>query len=382
MAVYKVLPEKNLRAVDIRDTLLANGADWSNEVVKNANYLPNYFKEASKINKWSRWKPVGNKSILQSEFDFPKNEKYIEGVIEKFGIQYGKNKNWDNIHDISWVYNNDFTGFPLRLDDFRNYNTEAQSPVGIYSNKWWSNRITNINIEKVEANKFQLSINDFIDIEQWNDMYIGFVVGNMVQTKPMSRHVDFDFREVLRGGETKAKVSAVIFNHEIPKWTYIHDVGKPGIPVTLPDYEGVDIVFEEFRFITDIRMAILNYDLHCGKDSIVNNYEEYVMESVINGDAPANVKEPFKYKVTYDSISGTGSEVYEDTFNPSTDLQIHEGYYVCKVRLGMIMSDYDYNRDFELDRDIKFEIREMTKIDGYDFDSYNLIDGFYMTMKN
>lgn len=82
MAVFDILPENNLRAEDIRDTLLANGADWSNEVVKNANYLPNYFKKGAKINMYSKRKPTecGNK-LDYAPTDWFENVQY--GIVLK-----------------------------------------------------------------------------------------------------------------------------------------------------------------------------------------------------------------------------------------------------------------------------------------------------------
>ena len=127
MAVFDILPDKNLRAVDIRDTLLANGADWSNEEVKDANYIPNYFKEGANINIYSKRKPTecGNK-LHYAPTDWFEN------------VQYGIILNKYRYADKDKFYNDYINGLcdikieepkTKRLSDFCGYFPGAINPV-------------------------------------------------------------------------------------------------------------------------------------------------------------------------------------------------------------------------------------------------------------
>lgn len=111
MAVYDKLPESNLRAEDIRDTLLANGADWSNSATPNANYLPNYFKREANINMWSLRKPVKNSSIF--------------GSVDQSGLGVKGDKDKLIFHDLPIGGDKE----PLRLGDFRGYNAKELPPM-------------------------------------------------------------------------------------------------------------------------------------------------------------------------------------------------------------------------------------------------------------
>lgn len=127
MAVFDILPDKNLRAVDIRDTLLANGADWSNEEVKDANYIPNYFKEGAKINKWSRYKPI---NILENKLDVSESifvfYKFGLSIIHTLSIEAAVQEIRERGYAVG--YNDKYPSTLLRLSDFRRYNSKAVSP--------------------------------------------------------------------------------------------------------------------------------------------------------------------------------------------------------------------------------------------------------------
>ena len=60
MAVHNIIPSTNVSMADIRDTLNANEGNVNNT-------LGSFFKDAAKINKWAKYKPVSYKG------DFPVN---------------------------------------------------------------------------------------------------------------------------------------------------------------------------------------------------------------------------------------------------------------------------------------------------------------------
>lgn len=127
MAVKDVLPKENLRAVDIRDTLIAHGADWSNvEGNKSANYLPNYFREEAKINKWSKRKPMISTNLYYTE----------SGDDGRYGLKINRS----STNNISPILNQDFKytlpsgdrGNPFRLSDFAGYAPNSKTPLKSY----------------------------------------------------------------------------------------------------------------------------------------------------------------------------------------------------------------------------------------------------------
>ena len=127
MAVYDILPENNLRAEDIRDTLLANGADWSNERVKNANYLPNYFNKGAKINMFSKRKPIYSDNLTYISDEYMRVNKY--GItIQQYNSPITLYEDIKN-DEPTFYYSLPYKIF--RLSDFCNYYPSAISPTTI-----------------------------------------------------------------------------------------------------------------------------------------------------------------------------------------------------------------------------------------------------------
>ena len=125
MAVHSIIPTTNVSMADIRDTLNAN-----NGTVDNT--LGSFFKDAAKINKWAKYKPVSYKG------DFPLN-----------GVQWkgdGSSSVWGMLVNISnavsasggySVYQTPSINYshilpsggsssPYRLHDFRGYYPKAK----------------------------------------------------------------------------------------------------------------------------------------------------------------------------------------------------------------------------------------------------------------
>lgn len=131
MAVYDILPTTDLHYSDIRDTLNANGGSVNNNVASA-------FKEAANINVWSKKKPV----ILNSNFP-DINSEWWKASDGNCGLEPFKLSSYRNLPDYyenqwnddmnGWVYKLPQGGElqPLRLGDFRGYNTNAFPP---YSN--------------------------------------------------------------------------------------------------------------------------------------------------------------------------------------------------------------------------------------------------------
>lgn len=121
MAVYQLLPETNLRAEDIRDTLNANEGRVSNRWVS-------FFTSSANINMWARYKPV-RKNEDSTDMNFYKAEDGNCGFSVKStthptligALLDGEMNGWEYQLPRGKAYNE-----PFRLGDFRTYNPKAE----------------------------------------------------------------------------------------------------------------------------------------------------------------------------------------------------------------------------------------------------------------
>lgn len=141
--VYDLIPETNVKAEDIRDTLNANGGSVSNDLLT-------FFSISAKVNKWARFKPESYKK----NFDLTDDERFtnhyglsMTGYASLFG-----NSQKVSVTDGKIDISEDTTGFlyklckgtlgqfdyilpkggensPYRLGDFRGYNPTAVNPL-------------------------------------------------------------------------------------------------------------------------------------------------------------------------------------------------------------------------------------------------------------
>ena len=128
MAVHNIIPSTNVSMADIRDTLNANGGNVDNT-------LGSFFKDAAKINKWAKYKPVSYKG------DFPANGVQWKGDANStlWGLQVGiKNdaqsqKGPKDMYDDSGMPNYEYdapvggANSPYRLQDFCGYYPKAKA---------------------------------------------------------------------------------------------------------------------------------------------------------------------------------------------------------------------------------------------------------------
>lgn len=192
MAVYDILPENNLRAEDIRDTLLANGADWSNvEGNKSANYLPNYFNKWAKINPFAKFKPIADARQL---IDYEKDKEWWKGGNGNCGLdikilgdinlipnEYADGvAKWEYIDILSYT-----NKFPLRLADFVGYKWNAKAPLVDFNSQDYASTAnldaqirTSVLVE--DFNDYELRLKDINDFASW---YFGAMIidGNITR---------------------------------------------------------------------------------------------------------------------------------------------------------------------------------------------------------
>ena len=122
------LPKTKLKAIDIRDTLNANGG-------KTNNKTSSFFKEDANINKWSKHKPIvtGVKNDIFVPFD---SEKWNNqsGDVPKRVNDYVSAWNGCSVDDW-YTYRLPKGGEdePLRKGDFRGYRADATPPFKAFT---------------------------------------------------------------------------------------------------------------------------------------------------------------------------------------------------------------------------------------------------------
>ena len=372
-----VIP-KNTSMNEIIVALIAGGGEWPS----TPDDLPMLFTKHSKINMWSRYKPVVNTELFNEDFDFPKNVRSTPDGNEQYGLIFTKNQDWTDIHEIGWKYNFREKGKPLRLADFVGYAWKARVPVSVNVGNWFQNRKTYVKTHKVNSTERQLSLDDFDMFEGGQTYYFGFVVNNHVMTVPQTETMEFDFRDVVHKVNPKAKVTAILHPEEIKEWTNISSVNKLYKPISLPEFEGLDMEFEVFVFISDISMYVTNYDLHCGRFSIVEPHKNYEVETTLNGTPPQFMRDGFKYRVSYSGITDDRILTYDEEFIPSRDLTISGSKYTYRIKVGEILAGYDVDKHFVKDKEIEFSLKQLKDFDNEEFESDNYITAFKMIMKD
>ena len=125
---YDVVPKDNIHIPFLRNTLVNNGADWSNAPVPNVNYLPNYFNEWAKINKWSR-----NKPLISDKHELTDRDKEFLNWGIKIPVYTVRDALYDDYinNRIDDVYKLPVGGSnqPFRMSDYRGYYPLAKNPV-------------------------------------------------------------------------------------------------------------------------------------------------------------------------------------------------------------------------------------------------------------
>ena len=141
--VYDLIPETNVKAEDIRDTLNANGGSVSNDLLT-------FFSTNAKVNKWARFKPESYKK----NFDLTDEERmsnhyglnltshqYLFGSASNIVVTDGKvdisnDKNgflyklcMGTIGGFEYILPQGGENSPYRLGDFRGYNPSAVNPL-------------------------------------------------------------------------------------------------------------------------------------------------------------------------------------------------------------------------------------------------------------
>ena len=124
MAVYEILPNKNLKVSDIRDTLNTNGGTTDNE-------FSSLFKAANH-NMWSRFKPVPHSAFFLDGDGRWKGEDGRCGLTIPIYTSPSTIRTALVNGSAMWSYTppNGTQRQPFRVGDFRGYNPHAVNPIG------------------------------------------------------------------------------------------------------------------------------------------------------------------------------------------------------------------------------------------------------------
>lgn len=118
MASLNIIPQTNIKAEDIRDTLAAHGGTVTNNIAS-------FFKSAAKINKWSFYKPYS----YAKDFGITDTEIYSIDCGMTFNIYTTPASTIAALASGEvWTYNLPTGGAssPFRLGDFRGYNPNTE----------------------------------------------------------------------------------------------------------------------------------------------------------------------------------------------------------------------------------------------------------------
>lgn len=122
------LPKLKLKAVDIRDTLNANGGSVTNKT-------SSYFSINANINKWSKHKPIVTGYVDDTFLDYD-DPKWDQQQGSAPSIVSDLATAWKGSKESDWY---DYTppkggiSEPMRMGDFRGYRADAFSPFQTFS---------------------------------------------------------------------------------------------------------------------------------------------------------------------------------------------------------------------------------------------------------
>lgn len=264
MAVYDILPDEDLRDVDIVATLNANGGtvDFKKE---------SWYKSSANINKWAKFKPVDYNVIFTNGISDWWQGKPSDGRITTGGLLIGSGyaSLWGSsssvlVYDDHIDISNDKNGFlyklckgtlgqfeylrprgsttsPYRISDFRGYNPSAVNPLPMVVEreyKYSTAGAIDIHMELATQTVNGLTLEDlqFNNNLNLRSMYFGVVIYNDDLTDILFGTQTSDQKNKGRNVLTlQNKIYATITNK---KGTYKAKTFFSNIPIELNDYSA------------------------------------------------------------------------------------------------------------------------------------------------
>lgn len=178
--VHEIIPSTNIKLEDIRDTLNANNGSVT-------NVLGTFFKDAAKINKWAKYKPVSYKG------DFPTGGKQWSGdgsstvwgmmvnIANAVSARGGYSVYQTPSINYSHILPSGGSNSPYRLQDFRGYYPKAKpiyiQPLDKGTTLEIYHDTTATKTEKFYfnafcgSNNFEVKFSNIEDVVKYNDNY-------------------------------------------------------------------------------------------------------------------------------------------------------------------------------------------------------------------
>lgn len=210
-----IIGETNITMSSVRDTL--NGAGGS-----VGNDLQSFFSSSAKLNMWSRYKPVIISKVpfinLWENNAF-KADGLTCGITIPFYTDYTTLQSELKAGRGGWSYAIPTGGenAPMRLGDFRRYNTNAINPIGAVPGSYNAVRIAgtdyidiNIELNVENGNPYNLGVSDLsVNEVAMTSMYLGVYLvkksGNKTYFRtcptPIGTNKEFSMRIPLDYGE-------------------------------------------------------------------------------------------------------------------------------------------------------------------------------------
>lgn len=185
MAVYDILPDTNLKGVDVRDTLNANGGSVGDN-------FTSFFTSGANLDMWSRFKPIVlNLPFINLWDKRTTTDYYYQGSDGKCGLTIPvyyqvstfKTALTNGLNKTAWSYTPPTGGenAPMRVGDFRRYNPKAINPMSsipanlIATRSGTSDSVQiDIEVNVPTGTDYNLGISDFaVDGIKFANMYPG-----------------------------------------------------------------------------------------------------------------------------------------------------------------------------------------------------------------
>ena len=256
---------------------------------------------SSKINKWSKYKPISAPFIISNQDWFPQGtlDKLAQKI--KYGLKYSTiNADWNDIHQINWNYDKPFggTNSPYRLGDFRKYKHDAIAiasmniPDKLYTDTYSTIQLPSFLISVDDI----LTIKDFLESlsDSYLDYYFGIAVNEYAATfgkvseLSYSFNIDLSILNIADG--TASKISFFILKNAItgeaditPFQRYLNYTHSH-MPITIPEAADLDYTLGSIHFNSDVSFTLSNRTIN-SLTEILDDQAEYTAACSISSPA-------------------------------------------------------------------------------------------------
>lgn len=301
MAVYDILPDTNLKGVDVRDTLNANGGSVGDN-------FTSFFTSGANINMWSKYKPVVSTKLFHALDEWKGTGDYAGrgGFLGDNGHCGLSIAEFDSAYTLMNALNNGMAKWeyvapkggseePYRMGDFRGYCPSAYNPTGSIATNGIADTYTdcvsfNIDTGITGHSNTNLTLND-IKIGGDNGTYLIDLYFGVYMRKPSTGAIRFQTAaQTIRNGGGDLTVD-VDMEGDYGDWQY-----APFLSTSYQD--GVNI--KSGKFISCNKPLV---DINVNSASVV----KYTFDPIVSWHSSTQV-----YYEVYIYNNGSGSTTFEN----------------------------------------------------------------------